>query len=643
MIRVKQALAFSRSVLLLAFVAACADQPVTPRIAADDESAASAAGAANGRSPRDVPEVRIDLPPAPRPWDTDPAALSQAIFGGSGYAVVAFKEPGSARALATGRRAGVTAGTVRAGLQLLERHGAEVLELLDGIGGARVRISPEAAAEISRHPLIDFVEPRQYGHVENQPIPWNITMVAAPTFWSATGITGAGAKVEIIDTGHQQGHIDLPAVLTANCSGLYGGCNDASTASWHGTHVLGIVAARDNLDGVVGVAPGINNGDVYMYGACDNYGSCPTDEVTAGINAGIFNTHVMNLSLRQPYDASQATAVSQAWGNNIIIVAAAGNNLINTIVYPAAYTNVLGVSGVLSNKNFAGSGTTACGGYSNYGSHVDFAAPFEVQSTIGINTYGTLCGTSMSSPHVTGVAALIRALRPTWTNQQIINLMIANAEDRGTAGKDVYYGYGIVRAIAAPKANITGVSNISTTNSYTWNANPSGGLGAGYTYQWQYRVQGTTTWTNVGTGASTYTRTVAATDADFELRVTVTSGGLTGSDTHLVDVGVPPVYAEITGPIYMMSGETGTWVSNASGGTGAYTYQWQFRLASSTSWTDVGTSSTYTRNAPFASFYLRVTGVSGGVSYTSTEHFVTVEREVIEPCYTDGGGRVICQ
>src|SRR5688500_4214233 len=96
--QVQRALAFTRSVLLLAFAAACADQPTVPRMAVDDESAASAAGAANGRSPRDVPAVRIDLPPAPRPWDSDPAALSQAVFAGSGYAVVAFKEPGSARA-----------------------------------------------------------------------------------------------------------------------------------------------------------------------------------------------------------------------------------------------------------------------------------------------------------------------------------------------------------------------------------------------------------------------------------------------------------------------------------------------------------------------------------------------------------------
>jgi Subtilase family len=632
MLQFKRVVAFTPAVLLLGLVAACADQPLTPGAAPSATAGAdplASAAAAEGRSPRDVPAVQIDLPPAARPWDSDPAALAQAIHGGAGYAVVVFKETGSARALATGHRAAVTAGTVRAGLQLLERHGAEVVELLDGIGGARVRIAPAAAADISRHPLVDFVEPRQYGSIQVQTTGWNITMVGAPTFWSTQGTSGAGAKIEIIDTGHQQGHIDLPAVPTLNCSGLYGGCNDASTASWHGTHVLGIAAARNNTEGVVGVAPGIAPADVFMYGACDNYGSCPTDEVTAGINAGIFNTHVMNLSLRQPYDAAQSTAVSQAWANNIVIVAAAGNNLSNSPLYPAAYTNVIGVSGVLSNKNFAASGTTACGGYSNYGSHVDLAAPFEVQSTIGINTYGTLCGTSMAAPHVTGVAALIKAKYPTWTNQQIVNHLFATAEDRGVIGRDDYYGYGIVRALPATSpvsVYISGPSTISTAGTYTWYANPSGGNGT-FTYSWEYRVQGGT-WTPVGCGCASYSRSVAAGNPDFELRVTVTSGGASASDTHLVDVAIPTgtLGVTISGPTYVIGGSSNTWTANPTGGNGIYTYQWQYSLNGST-WTNGATTKSYTRTVGLytTALYLRVTVTSNGASVTSATYFVEVE------------------
>ncbi|HEX8903788.1 MAG TPA: S8 family serine peptidase, partial [Longimicrobiaceae bacterium] len=466
--------------------------------------------------------------------------LAPALVAGDGYAVVAFKEPGSARALATGQRATVTAGTVRAGLELLQRSGVQVVELLDGVGAARVRIDGATAAALARNPLVDFVEPRQYGQVAAQVTPWGISMVKAPDFWSAYGVTGAGARIEIIDTGHQQGHVDLPYVPSANCSGAYGGCDDGSGVGWHGTHVLGIVTARNNTEGVVGVAPGIAGSDVFMYGACDSStGSCPTDQVTAGINAGIWNVQVMNMSLSQPYDAAQANAVAQAWANGIVIVAAAGNNGGNTVIYPAAYTNVVGVSGVNQDKTFAN--PAPCGGSSNYGSHVDLAAPFTAYSTIGVNTYGDLCGTSMATPHVTGVAALLRAQNPGWTNQQVIDTMKARAEDLGAAGRDDFFGYGLVRA---------------------------------------YRTAPVS----------------------------------------------PALSVTVSGDDYLFSGDVGYWHANVTGGNGTYSYQWQFRSAASTTWSNVGTNSPdYSRSAPLRSFYVRVIVTSGGVSATSAQFLVTVD------------------
>ncbi|HYR10100.1 MAG TPA: S8 family serine peptidase [Longimicrobium sp.] len=532
--QVQKAVAVARSVLLLAAAAACSDLPVSPGLPLENgESAPSFS--AGGRSPRDVPAVRIDLPPAQRSWDRDPAALEQVVASVGGFAVVAFKEPGSARALETGNRGAVTAGTVRAGLELLERNGVEVLELLDAIGAARVRMSGPAAAEIARHPLIDFVEPRQYLSLQAQTTPWGITMVGAPTFWATN--TGSGAKIEIIDTGHQQNHVDLPAVPTANCAGdyYYGGCEDGLV--WHGTHVLGIVAARNNTDGVVGVAPGITGANTFIYAACDSY-SCAIDEITAGINAGIWNAHIINMSLGgTTYDAGMATAVANAWSAGIVLVAAAGNNLSNVSgFYPAAYTNVVAVSGVNSNKSFAASGTTGCGGYSNYGSHVDISAPFSANSTIGINTYGVLCGTSMAAPHVTGVAALLKSQNPTWTNQQIVNHLFSTAEDRGTAGRDDYFGYGIVRIGSSQPLGVTisGPDYVLGGTSNTWTANPTGGNGT-YTYQWQYSLNGST-WSN-GATTKTYTRMVGRYATQLYLRVTVTSNGASAtSATYYVEV-----------------------------------------------------------------------------------------------------------
>ncbi len=89
---------------------------------------------------------------------------------------------------------------------------------------------------------MDYVEPRQWYHTTGirspvlfwlplgtpETTPWGITMVRAPEAWSLT--TGTGVKIELIDTGHDRGHEDLPLVPTENCAGYYGGCDDSEPA-----------------------------------------------------------------------------------------------------------------------------------------------------------------------------------------------------------------------------------------------------------------------------------------------------------------------------------------------------------------------------------------------------------------------------
>ena len=409
----------------------------------------------------------MDLPPAPRAWDTSDVALVAAVAAESGHAVVAFKEPTSNHVLQTGVRAAVSAATIAAGLEILRARGVQVIDFYDAIGAAHVRIDATLAANLRSDPLVDYVEPRQHGevlgtrsrfaksdaiHVLTQTVPWGIALVGAPAAHAVT--TGAGAKIQIIDSGHDQGHEDLPLVPDLNCSGSSGGCNDTYPNS-HGTHVLGIFTARNNSIGVLGVAPGINPADVYVYGACSSGGSCPTTEVTAGINSAIFTANVLNLSIGQPFDATQSNAVAQAWNNGIVIVAAAGNNgAPGEVSYPASYTNVIGVSGVRPDKSFAS--TSPCGSSSNSGFNVDLAAPFWALSTVPGDGYEDetqgWCGTSMAAPHVAGVAALVKAKNPTWTNQQVVDKLFATAEDLGPAGRDDQFGYGLVKAAAAVDA-----------------------------------------------------------------------------------------------------------------------------------------------------------------------------------------------
>jgi hypothetical protein len=541
--------------LALTALSGCSERPTEPsRPAAPHFSLGSRTG-----EPVDVPSVRIDRPPRPRAWDTSDVALVAAIAAQDGHAVIGIKEAASTRALDGGLRGAVTAATVRGSVDTLRARGLEIVQLYDALGAVHVRMDPALAPALRRHPLVDYIEPRQWFQIAGVPlrraglpeallsqsVPWGISMVHAPTAWGTT--RGSGTVIELIDTGHDRGHEDLPLVPLNHCAGYYGGCDDAFPLP-HGTHVLGIWTARDNAVGVIGVAPGINDADVYSYGACDNYGSCSSTEVTAGINAGIWNARVMNLSLGGTYyDTPMANAVAQAWANDIVIVAAAGNNQGNTVIYPAGFTNVIGVSGVRTDETFAS--TSPCSGTSsNYGSHVDLAAPFWALSTVPggyqDETSGW-CGTSMATPHVSGVAALLRAQHPTWTNQQVVDALFATARDKAPWGRDDYYGYGIVDAAAAvaygqtppppppPSVNITGPDQVLPYSGCLFFANATGGTEP-YSYAW------TADGSPVGDNSPTY-RHWAGTSA-FELGITVTdANGRMGNNvkTVVVDGGAP--------------------------------------------------------------------------------------------------------
>jgi subtilisin family serine protease len=513
---------------VVALLAGCSEPPTntSPPISARRD-----------KNPMDVPAVRMDLPPKPRAWDTSDDALVAAIAEESGHAVVAFKEPGSGRALTTGLRAAVSAGTVTAGLNRLRALGVQIVDFYDAMGAAHVTMPPSLAPVIRASPLVDYIEPRQWGRVEGVPgmnilaflplgtaqsVPWGIQLVRAPDAWTMT--RGTGARIYLIDTGIDTTHEDLPHPPASHCAGASTGCEDAYPIP-HGTHVMGIWTARDNTVGVVGVAPGVNASDVYVWGACANDGSCSTTDVTNGLNAAIFDADVINLSLSLPYDAAQANAVALDWSYNIVLVAAAGNNGGNTIVYPANYTHVIGVSGVLPDKSFAS--TSPCAGASsNWGSHVDLAAPFYALSTVPggyDDETGTppWCGTSMATPHVSGAAALLRAQNPTWTNQQIVDRLFATARDLGTTGWDQYYGNGLVDATYAlggpppprPTVVISGPTNVRPGATCTWFANVSGGTPPYVSYAWFPLGNNSSELTYTNTGQS-FNVSVWVTDAD---------------------------------------------------------------------------------------------------------------------------------
>jgi serine protease len=139
----------------------------------------------------------------------------------------------------------------------------------------------------------------------------------------------------------------------------------------------------------------------------------------------------------------------------VLLVAAGGNQGTNSVDIPARYGSVIAVAATDESDQRAS--------FSNFGSQIELSAPgVDILSTMPSYTvflneppygyghaYDYLSGTSMASPHVSGVAALVWAAHPDWTNAQVRSRLTSSAEDLGAPGRDRYFGYGLVDAAAS--------------------------------------------------------------------------------------------------------------------------------------------------------------------------------------------------
>lgn len=286
-------------------------------------------------------------------------------------------------------------------------------------------------------------------------IDWGVDKIDAERVWGGaedavnvgSGLpAGAGVKVAIIDTGMDTDHPDL----AANYAGGYDFVNIDSVPeddNGHGTHVAGTIAAVDNGSGLVGVAP---KASLYILKVLNASGSGTYGDIAkaiewaTGLNGGT-KVDIISMSLGGSSDNSVLrNAVDNAANNGVLVVAAAGNNgpTTNTISYPGAYTNAFAVAATDSNNNVAS--------FSTRGSYVDIAAPgVSINSTWLNGGTNTISGTSMATPHVSGLAALIKSSDPSLNASQIRGKIQTTAIDLGTPGLDSSYGYGLINAVAA--------------------------------------------------------------------------------------------------------------------------------------------------------------------------------------------------
>jgi len=322
---------------------------------------------------------------------------------------------------------------------------------------------------------------------------WHYDSINLESAWQAMDSRGSAAvTVAVLDTGVLTAHPDLHDNLVDGYDFIEGnaGANDpgdkgigGQRSSFHGTHVAGTIAAGTNGVGGTGVAPGVKIMPVRVLGEDGGTSSqiiaglCFAAQLNAENNPRCSNVltvdaaDIINLSLGGPDSSDIEQAVYNAVvAKGIIVIAAAGNESTSAPSYPAAYDNVISVSA--TNRN------TELASYSNFGDRIDVAAPGgDFASDEGILSswgddlnvapndepefiYGSLQGTSMASPHVAGVAALMKSVNSDLTHELFRAHLIAGdlTQDIGIAGRDNKFGHGLIDAHKA----VLAVTDIDT-------------------------------------------------------------------------------------------------------------------------------------------------------------------------------------
>src|SRR3989338_5542496 len=212
--------------------------------------------------------------------------------------------------------------------------------------------------------------------------------------------------------------------------------NNYYDSNGHGTVVAGVIAALLNSEGLAGIAPSVELYSVKIMQSS----SCFLSDAISGIEWTIDNNiNIVSMSFGfNSYSQIFKEILEEAYANNILLVAASGNEGTDNILYPAAYDSVIAVGATTEKDNLAY--------FSSYGFEQELVAPgVDINSTSLGNTYSASSGTSLAAPHVAGVAALIKSYNKSLTNEQIRAKLRNDALDLGDAGKDDLYGYGLVQ------------------------------------------------------------------------------------------------------------------------------------------------------------------------------------------------------
>ncbi len=331
---------------------------------------------------------------------------------------------------------------------------------------------------------------------------WGPAKIGAVYAWNRT-LGNSSILVAVVDTGVDYNHPDLRTNYVSYGYDWVDNDADPMDDNGHGTHCAGVIAAV--LNNSIGIAGLVQVRLMAEKGLDFNGNGKESDLANAIIHAVDQGAKIISMSWGG-YDESTLIhdAIRYAYDHQVLLVAAAGNDATNQKMYPAAYAEVIGVTATDRDDSPAW--------FTNYGNWVELAAPgVDIFSTLPHSRYGYLSGTSMATPHVAGVAALIWSVSWDETRDEVRMQLRNTTDDLGTSGFDEYYGWGRINARKA--LNVThnlAVKSVTLQKTV---------VGQGFNVSVHANV------TNQGTATERFNLTISANESTIHIWNAVLAGG----------------------------------------------------------------------------------------------------------------------
>ena len=456
-----------------------------PDAAAADEPQAEASEPAATTPPAEEPSLSAEPSPDMSAESTEINSANRA----SGEVIVKLKSPTAGSAIMSTLEA--------SGGMVLESAASDDLMLTGVPQGQTVQSYIDTLEAL---PTVEYAQPNYIYTLDrsfNDPgisDQWYLDKIGAFGAWDVT--TGSSAvKVAIIDSGLDFSHPEFAGQVCAQTDTLDNDGDANDTIDKHGTHVAGIIAAKaDNGTGIAGIAPGVQLIIVDAFRGLN----AETFDIIQGIEYSVANgADIINMSFGgKENDRALQTAIDNAVNSGVVCVAAAGNDNTAAARYPSDYDSVISVIATKPDDTKAS--------YSNFGSAKDISAPGDrILSTVPGSSYELMSGTSMATPMVSGVIALMLSANPGLSVEQVKSRLYSNADDLGAPGKDDTFGYGRVnaaKAVAAMTVNPVGISCTKTDVMLYGGADGSVNIAAsgGNSGSYLYSINGGASWQDSG-------------------------------------------------------------------------------------------------------------------------------------------------